>query len=253
MRQRGVQVCLLVHLFAALSALWAAGAAAEAGSGPRETVDQTFTTTHPNSPTGVDFSGRYHAAGDEDGNPPFTRRIVVTPPPGMRYDTGVPDRCSASDFELSMNGPAACPAGSRLGGGTTYGVFMAPLAHSIVLDRYTHTLDVMNNTNEQIILIKAEGYAVVRGQIRPDGSIEFNPPTCFPTPPTGQCVDDHVLQLGTSTSLPPYTRTSDGSVRSYATTPPTCPASGYWTTTVGLWWSDGSVDDVATTQPCGDH
>jgi hypothetical protein len=50
MRHRGVRVWLLVQLLAALSALWAAGAAAESGSGPRETVDQTFTTTHPSSP-----------------------------------------------------------------------------------------------------------------------------------------------------------------------------------------------------------
>jgi hypothetical protein len=252
MRFPGVRVCLWVQLVWVLSALWAAGAAAEPGSGPHATVDQTFTTTRPDSPTGIGFTGRYHAAGDEDSYPPFMRRMVFTPPPGMRYDTSVPKRCSASDFELSMNGPAACPEGSRLGGGTTEGVFFAPLADSVVIDRYTHNVDVMNNTKEQIILIEAEGYAVVRGHFRRDGSIRFNLPTCFPTPPTG-CVDDHVLQLGTSTFLPPYTKTSDGNVRSYATTPPTCPASGHWTTTVSFWWSDGSVENVATTQPCSDQ
>jgi hypothetical protein len=48
----------------------------------------------------------------------------------------------------------------------------------------------MNNANEQIVLIKAEGYAVVRGRVDPDGSIEFNSPTCFPEPPVAGCLDN---------------------------------------------------------------
>jgi hypothetical protein len=232
-------------LAAALCALMCASAAAEPGSGPRETVDQTFTTTQPGASTGVGYDGRYHAAGDEQGEPPYMRRMVFYPPEGMRYDTSVPERCTANDFELSMNGPAACPEGSRLGGGETWGILQAPVAHSVVIDRYTHTIDIMNNTNEQIVLIKAEGYAVVRGKFQPDGSIEFNNPTCFPQPPSG-CVDEHVIQLGTSSLIPAYTNDAGA----YATTPPTCPASGHWTTRIAFWWSDGSFDDVATTQPC---
>lgn len=238
----GVRVCLLVT---ALFALCAASAAAEPGSGPHETVDQTFTTTQPNAPTGVGYSGRYHAAGDEQGEPPHMKRMAFYPPEGFRYDTSVPDLCTANDFELSMNGPAACPEGSRIGGGETRGILQAPLADNVVIDRYTHTIDIMNNANEQIVLIKAEGYAVVRGKFQPDGSLEFNNPTCFPQPPSG-CVDDHVIQLSTTSFIPAYTNESG----SYATTPPTCPASGYWTTRIAFWWSDGSFDDVPTTQAC---
>jgi hypothetical protein len=80
--------------------------------------------------------------------------------------------------------------------------------------------------------------------------LEFDPPTCFPVPPTGQCLDDYVLQLKASTVLPPYTRSSGGRVRSYATTPPECPAQGYWASTVRFWWADGSVDSVVSKQPC---
>lgn len=244
------RVALALQLLGALSALSAAGAAAEPGSGPRATVDQSYTTKQPSSPTGLRFSGRYHAAGDEKGDPPFMRRMVFYPPPGVRYDTSVPDRCSASDFELGFEGPAACPAGSRLGGGTTEGVFMAPFAHDVVVDRFKHNLYVVNNTNEQIVLVESEGFTVVRGRIHPDGSIEFSPPTCFPAPSTGRCVDDHVLQLGSSTFLPSYTKTSGGRVRSYATTPARCPARGYWETRVRFWWADGSEDNVVTRQPC---
>jgi hypothetical protein len=250
MRHPVRRAALLVQLLWALSALWAAGAAAQPGTGPRETVDQRFTTTRPNSPTGVRFTGSYHAAGDEHGNPPYMWRMVFYPPRGMRYDTRVPQRCSASDVELQVMGPAACPPDSRLGGGTTEGLFMVPFADDFVFHRYKHPVDVLNNTNEQIVLIESEGFTVVRGRIRSDGSIAFKPPTCFPTVPVGNCVDDYIIQLKTSTMLPPYTRTSSGRVRSYATTPPQCPIRGYWRTTVRFWWSDGSADSVVTKQPC---
>jgi hypothetical protein len=241
---------LLAPLIWALSAVWAVGAAAQPADGPRETVDQSFTTTRANTASGVNYSGVYHAAGDPQGNPPYLRRMIFYPPRGTRYDTSVPDRCSATDAQLVVQGPDACPAGSRLGGGTAEGIFYYPVTHNPVLDHYQHTLDVLNNANEQILLVKSEGYTVTRGQIHSDGSIEFNPPTCFPSPPAGGCKDDYILQLKSSTSVPRYTKTIGDHVRSYVTTPPRCPARGYWQATIRFWWSDGSDDSVATNQPC---
>jgi hypothetical protein len=241
---------VLIQLVWALCAVCAATAPAQPTTGPRETVDQRFTTTRANSPTGGGYTGVYHAAGDPQGNPPYLRRMVFYPPPGMRYDTSVPERCTAPDAQLEVMGPDACPAGSRLGGGTTEGLFFEPIRHDFVFDHFQHTLDVLNNANEQILLVKSEGFTVVRGRLRPDGSFEFDPPTCFPAPPTGRCVDDYILQLKSSTFLAPYTTTSRGRVRSYATTPPTCPAEGSWSTTLRFWWADGSVDRVVSKQPC---
>jgi hypothetical protein len=253
MRHPILRAALLVQLLCALSALLLAGAAAKPGSGPRETVDQRFTTKRPNSPTGFSFAAGYHAAGDEHGNPPVMRRMVVYPPRGLRYDTSVPDRCSASDIALQIMGPAACPAGSRLGGGTVEGLILMPFAHQFVFDHFKHKVYVLNNANEQIVLIESEGFTVVRGEIRPDGSIDWVLPACFPSPPVGECVDDYITQLKTSTTLAPYTRTSRGRLRSYATTPPKCPARGYWRTRVRFWWADGSLDRVVTRQPCRGH
>jgi hypothetical protein len=50
--------------------------------------------------------------------------------------------------------------------------------------------------------------------------------------------------------LKPYTRTSGGRVRSYATTPATCPKRRYWRSTTRFWWGDGSVDSVVARQSC---
>ena len=247
MRPRIGSIALLVLASCALAP---AAAWARPASGPRETVDQRFSTPRPGTATGVSFSARFHSAGNHKGNPPYLRRMVIRPPKGFRYDTSAPARCSAPDVALQALGPDACPPASRIGTGSVTGIFYEPIRHDFIFDRYWHHVDVVNNTNEQIVLVHAEGYAVARGHLRPDGSIEFEPPTCFPTPPTG-CVDDYVRQLSSSSVIPAYTRKVGGRVRSYATTPPTCPASGQWATQVRLWWANGAVDSVVTKQPCG--
>jgi hypothetical protein len=236
-------------LAALLCALCTANAAAQPGSGPRETVNQTYTTTTPNTATGASFTGVYHAANDPKGNPPYMRRMVFFPPAGTRYDTSVPDRCPATDVELEARGAAACPAGSKIGAGHTNGIIYEPIANAFEFTTYDNPLDILNNANQQIMVISTGGlgYTVVRGRMQPDGSVAFAAPTCFPVPPAGvPCARDHVLQLGSSTSMPRYTKSNRG----YWTTPPTCPKRGHWRTKVRFWWADGSVDTVATDQPC---
>jgi hypothetical protein len=170
--------------------------------------------------------------------------MVFYLPPGLRYDTSVPKRCSATDLELATSGAAACPPGSRLGGGTTTSKFLGGFPSTVAVD-------FLNNTDQQIILARSPGLSTVaRGQIHPDGSVEWASPTCFPSIQPAGCPVDDVLQLESSLSVPPYTRTSHGVVRSYLTTPPTCPAAGHWETPIRLWWADGSVDTVTTEQPC---
>jgi hypothetical protein len=253
MRRPLFSTAFAAPLACALLALTSASAAAEPTSFERGTVDQSFTTARPGSPTGLGYDTSFHAVGDRQANPPYLKRMVVHPPAGMRYDTSVPDQCTASDVELRLRGPNACPQGSMLGDGITTGVFMVPVADNLsdqfVFHEFWHVLHVFNNANEQIVLVEAEGYEVIRGRFRADGAIDWQLPTCFPAPPTG-CVDDYIVQLTNSTFVPPYTEESPGGMRSYATTPPECPPSGRWETTVELFWSDGSYDSVVTPQPC---
>jgi hypothetical protein len=230
-------------LVAAASGTWTASALAEPVSGPHETIDQQFTTTRPNAPTGFSFEGTYHAAGDPSGYPPYMRRMV-SHTPGLRFDTSVPEQCTASDLELAAFGAAACPAGSRLGGGTTTTAFLGRFPSTVEVDFF-------NNANEQIILAHSPFLATVaRGQIHPDGSVEFASPTCYPSVEPPGCPVDTVLQLHSHIIVPPYTTTSEGVVRSWLTTPPKCPSSRYWQTTFRLEWADGSVDTVVARHPC---
>jgi hypothetical protein len=230
----------------AVQLLFVNAALAEPASGPREDLNQSFTAKRPSKATGLAFTAHYHAAGDPKGNPPFLRDMTFYPPRGFRYDTSVPDRCTATDAQLAALGPAACPAGARLGGGTTDGIFFYPFSDQI-FDRFHHNLHILNNANEQIILVESEGYTVQRGKMRPDGSIDFQSTTCFPAPPAGvPCADDYIMQLANDTLIPRYVK--DG--HSYATTPPRCPSRHYWRTKIHFEWTDGSVDDVVSRQPC---
>jgi hypothetical protein len=222
-------------------------AGAQPGSGPREDIDESFTATQPGAPTGLAFNGSYHAADNPQGNPPYMRRMEFVPPAGMGFDPTVPDQCTATDIQLEAQGPKACPAGSVIGSGTADGIFFEPVAHAFVIDRFHHTVDIVNGPGQQIMLVHSEGYTVVRGRMQPDGTTDFATPTCFPAPPAGGCADDYILQLGSSVAIPAYTR----GAHSYATTPPTCPATGAWETTVRFWWADGTADDVVSRQPCG--
>jgi hypothetical protein len=248
MRRVPRSVSLILVLSAAMW-LSLASAIAQPGSGPRERINQTFTTKRAGAPTGIGFKGRFHAADDPKGNPPNLRRMVFHPPRGMRYDTSVPGQCDASDAQLQAMGPDACPVDSWLGGGTTEGLIMEPVGHDFVFDHFHHHIDVLNNQNEQIILVHSEGWTVARGEMRPDGSIVFNLPTCFPAPPTG-CVDDYIIQLATSSVINPYKRKIDGRMRSYATTPRRCPARGFWRTRVRFDWGNGATDRVVSRQHC---
>lgn len=232
-------------LAATCAVAWPAGAAAEPITFAHGSVDHRLTTIERKAPTGFSYTGTYHAAGDPGAHPPYMRRMVFYNRSGLRYDTSVPDRCTAGDLELAARGAAACPPGSRLGSGKSDVAFMGTFPSTV-------EIDVFNNTNEQIMVARSPGLATVaRGRIHRDGSVEFASPTCYPSVQPGGCPVDNVLQLASQVSVPAYTRTArDGKVRSWLTTPSKCPRSGRWRDPIRFWWADGSVDTVVTEKPC---
>lgn len=230
---------VLFALIVATIAMWPAAAAAEPVTFAHGTIDQQWTTTQPGAPTGSHYTGTYHAAGDPAGDPPYMRRMTFYPHAGTRYDTSVPGRCTATDAELGLRGPSACPEDSRLGRGTGRAKAMG--------SETTVDIDVFNNTDEVVMVISSPGiFTVSRGKISPRQSVTFESPTCYPSVNLAGCPVDNALQLGSDVTMPAYVR--DG--RSYLTTPPTCPESGYWEAPIRFWWADGSKDTAVTRQPC---
>jgi hypothetical protein len=224
-------------LVLAAACAWPASAAAAPVNFAHGTVDNQYTTTLPNAPTGFAYKGTYHAANNPAGDPPYMRNMISHPPAGLRYDTSVPDRCTASDLQLQLEGASACPPGSRLGGGSARGKFMG--------NETTLEVDLFNNEGEQVLLVHSPLIRTVsRGRFGPGGTLEYASPTCYPALVT--CPTDTALQLGSSVSSQPYVRNG----RNYATTPSKCPKTGYWQTRMEFFWKDGSEDTVLTRQPC---
>jgi hypothetical protein len=230
---------VLVGLAIAAMAAWPASAGAATASGPHEDVEMTGTTTQPGTPVGTTFTATYHAAGDPNGDPPYMRKMKWLAHPGSRYDTSVPGKCTASDQEIALKGPAACPADSKLGSGSATGKFAGQVS--------SPRLDLFNNTNEEILIVSTPGvYSVTRGKIGRDQSLTFETPTCFPAVNVGRCPVDNALQLGAHMVLDTIVRNGRG----YLTTPPTCPETGYWTNGMEYWWADGSYDKLDFQMPC---
>lgn len=203
------------------------------------TVEDRFTTKAPGAPSGFTYHGAYHAAGDPKAPPPYLRKMTFYTAHGQRYDTAAAPRCTASDTELAVRGAAACPAGSRLGGGTVVGRFMGQTS--------TLKADFFNAPDEQIILARSPVFASVsRGRIAADQSVTYAAPTCYPYLVRAPCPVDNALQVGSDMKVKPFTKAG----RTYQRTPPTCPRSGHWTTPIRFWWKDGTTDLVSTKQPC---
>jgi hypothetical protein len=227
---------------AALLALGATPAAAEPTSFAHGTIEYQYTTTKPGTASGWKFDGRYHAAGDPSKDPPYMRRMTFYPPPGLRYDFAVAERCTASDLELQTRGSSACPAASNVASGVAYGKFMGQTSELQV--------EVFNGDGQQVMVVSTPFMSTVsRGRFAPDGSVTYESPTCYPALPPG-CPIDTALQTGSSVSGKPLTRVIDGARRSYMTTPPKCPKTGHWSGRVRFWWADGSEETVVTKQPC---
>lgn len=223
----------------ALALLAASPSAADPVAFRHGTVDNRWTTTAPGAPTGFTYVGRYHAADDPAADPPYMRSMTSYAGPGLRYDTSVPERCTAGDLQLALQGPAACPAGSRLGSGKADGKFMGSAS--------TLDLDLFNDTDEVVMVARTPFLATIsRGRIQPDNSVEWSTPTCYPSITLAGCPVDSALQVGSNVHVPPYVRGG----RSYMTTPPSCPPSGEWQQPIRFWWADGTSDLVTSRHPC---
>jgi hypothetical protein len=232
-------VIVVVAVLAAVPA-WAA---ATPVSFPHGTLDYQFTTIHESSPTGWSYKGDYHAANSASADPPYMRSMTFHNPEGFAFDSSVPERCSASDAQIALFGPSACPPGSKIAAGTARGKSFGQTT--------TLAVTVFNNTGEQILVAETPFITQIsRGTIGPDQSVHYASPTCYPAAPGASCPFDNALQLGSDVKGPAYTRTVDGAVRSYMTTPPSCPVSGHWDTPIDFVWADGTEDTVVAQQAC---
>ena len=113
-RDLGDQVRVL-----ALTALLLAGSAIAVAQedSPYQTSSYTLDQKRTVRPTNEHFQFDYVNPEDPEAKPPAVQKVVTILPKGARYDASVPGSCAAGDEELMVQGAAACPEDSRIGGG----------------------------------------------------------------------------------------------------------------------------------------
>lgn len=231
------QLCMA----AAIAALAAGVAPAQAESGRLADFSAAFTTRYPSTPTGLDVHVFLRAAGNPDGKPSPLRSAVIHGPDGLRFDTRTMDECTASDEQLKALGSDACPDDTLLDIGTfTAMTGFGPPGDPIAGDDH-----VFNGQNQLIEVITAKNSSASPAfdRLTIDGStLTAHPPAAPGGPPDGES-SVRSLDFGI-----PVRRGEGG--RSLITTPPRCPAGGAWRTTATFGFKDGSSDTVTSGTPC---
>jgi hypothetical protein len=224
-------------LFTLILCLATAGPAA-AQSGTRQTATFAFAESHPGRPTALHLAIDYLNPADSSAKPPAVQTVVEGLASGARIDTSVPSRCAASDGELTSAGVAACPAGSRVGGGELdldTGV-LGP--GRIVHNRVT----LLNNTDELILLLEQDGGSRAVSRARVDGHAFIAEVPPLPGgPPDGFTA---IKRVRVAIDLV----TAGG--RGYITTPDSCPSAGRWLNRIAFTYRDGETQTVDAPSPC---
>jgi hypothetical protein len=218
-----------------LAVALACGATGVAFASPQfaSTLTFTYSSKVPRSPAGFDSLATFSDPGEPAGKPKELVRIKVGFHPGTRIDTAALPRCRASDREVRLFGLRACPASTRLGivhavGVISTGTSFNPVGH------------LFNARRAIIVVVTVDGRYITsfRDDVTRD-TLTVN----FRIPPG-------VSLVRFKPHIPRHFRKRAGKRRAYMRTPPSCPATGTWTTTVVFSYRDGSAQELSAATPC---
>jgi hypothetical protein len=215
--------------------------AADPSAAPaRQTFSAQFSEARTASPTGFSEEIHYRDPENADGKPYAVAEVRAALPEGSRIDTSAIPICPATDQELLLQGPAACPAGSRVGGG-----FLTLDSGALDIEA---TLVLLNNHDELILFVETTNTPpapvrfVTRSRIEGITFVTTTPPLPSVPPP-----DPYLAVKDVMLSIEPAVG-DDG--RAYITTPDSCPSSGQWTVNASFTYRDGVTETVASAFGC---
>ena len=210
--------------------------AALAADGWASSISLRFAARTPGKASTMRLVLRYTKPGKPGAKPSPIRRLVIDAPAGTAFHGARFPSCEATDEELMADGPGACPAASRIGGGpitvvTGFGKpfdpFVSPTA---VFNDGRGWVEVSQTSSEPRATIAVTRLAVAGRRI--SGDIAATPGG----PPDGQsAVSTADLAFG---------------ARRYITTPPRCPRTRSWVTKARFTFADGRTEAVRGTTPC---
>jgi hypothetical protein len=214
----------------------ALGTASVARSSPQfvaALVSATYSSTAPGSPSGLDALATFSDPGEPGGKPKELKKIKVVLHPGTRFDTSALPRCRASRLDIQIQGPKACPASTRVGTVRGEGVISTGL-------RFNTVAHLFNARRQIIVVVTIDGrYSI---QFRDDvrgNRISIN-----------LAIPNGISLTRFAPHVPRHFRKRGERRKAYMRTPPTCPATGVWTTTFAFIYKDASAQDFTATTPC---
>jgi hypothetical protein len=229
-----------------LAVLVLAAAAASALDSPYQSSSYTLSQDRVARPTGEHFQFDYVNPDDPEGKPPAVKEVVTILPRGARYDPSVPGSCTATDEDLMLQGAAACPADSAIGGGVIKVDKGVPGPGRIV----TADTEFFNNAEDpegEFIYLNTVRDTGARTVVRADVTQRrtiTTAPMLPGTPPDGGAIDTVDVEVAK------VARTVDGERRGYITTSERCPRSRTWFARVRFTYDGDYSQVVATPNPC---
>jgi hypothetical protein len=196
-----------------------------------------FSSKHPGATAGMTLHIRYTKPGQPNAKPSPIRRFQLDAPAGTVFHTATVPACEASDAEVRVLGPGACPSPSRIGAGpitviTGFGKPFDPfVSPTTVFNDGSGWLEISQTPSTPSVTIAVTRLTVSGDRV--SGPIAASPggPPDFQT-----AVSTVDLSFPASTG--------------YITTPPTCPATGRWVATGTFTFADGTTQVVHGDTPC---
>ena len=213
---------------------------------PRQSAKLALGSPTPRAASSLSVAIDYFNPDDRRAKPHSVHVVVIRLQKGTRIDTSVPDRCDASDQELTSAGAAACPAGSRVGSGTIDlddGLMAGPFPRII-----KNRVDILNNHRELILLTETTNTpgppvrAVAREPVTNGDTLTAEAPPLPGQPPP----DSYTAIKRVRTRIARIVRRG----RAYITTPPRCVRSRTWTNRTDFAYRDGVEQSVANRVRC---
>lgn len=227
---------------AVIGAVVLLGGPAAAAGPPRQFGRITFTATLPDKPTGLVLDLHFRNPEDPKLKPHTATTMIVRAPAAGLIDTSVPTQCHASDAQLMLEGPAGCPAASKVGSGLA----VSDTGGGGPFPRYSEaTISNFNNRNEVIGVAEVKSIPLLkpvdRTKIQGRKSTTHYPlfPGLPPPDPYTPFKSLHVV-------FARYVRHG----RPYMRTPRACPTAGYWTFTAEVTYADGVKQSLVSRSRC---
>lgn len=233
------------------------GAAAPDAAAAADNTEITFSSSAPGTSTAIHPRINYRSM-DSGGQQRALRKHVFTFPAGTVYDSLAAGSCRASAAELESRGLGACPADSRIGGGTLQATATKPPASALgsfptdlTLFNSSHPPDAPAAEHAIIVAVSVAGDVRTAFAAPVEGNVatEHPPIVCATPGEQPPCPNGEITVSSVDYTIDEHSRTVGGRVHRLLTTPRSCP-TGAWAFDSLREYRDGVSVRVGAETPC---